>query len=256
MQSYNNLCSKLCSYDKLLLAFKKVRKDKTKDLYTKDVYYNTLVYKMKLTLLIKKLALTKDKFILSGELKGYCKQLKIDYLPTIKYLLRNDYLVRILKGIFYIKSYEERKFKRLDINHFYALKKALEIKKVDNWYFGLETALKMNNLIHEYYSIDYLVTNSIFRPKPINVFGHKIRFIKINKNLLMFGIIKKNVNYSDTEKTILDIIYLSKYHGLNKEAIKNKIIDLLKYCSKNKIRNYLIYYPKTVANFIGELNDK
>ncbi len=230
-----------------------IKRRKTKDLYIKDTIFNTLIYKMNLSLLVKKLVLNKEKFIVAGTVKKFCKKLNLEYLPTIKYLLRNDYLVRILKGIFYIKSYEERKLKKIDINHFYALKRAFEIKKINYWYFGLETALKMNNLTHEYFFTDYLITSSIFRPKPVNVMGYRIKFIKINEKLLKFGIVNADVNYSDIEKTILDIIYLAKYHGSSREVIKNKIIDFLKYCSRHKINKYLKYYPKTVAKIMDEL---
>lgn len=208
---------------------------------------------MKLSVLIKKIALSKEKFIVDKILKNYCKELNIDYIPTIKYLLYYGYVVRILRGIFYIKSIEERKLRKLDISYLSALKRALEIKNINNWYFGLETALKFNNITHEYFSIDYLLNDTIFRPKPVKIMGHTIKFIKIHKKLFNFGIIKKDINYSDIEKTLLDIIYLSKYHGLNKDSIKNKIKDILRHSSKNKLIKYSKNYPKTVQNFIREL---
>ncbi len=208
---------------------------------------------MKTKLLLRKLELRKDKFLVVEALKEDCKKLRIKYLPTIKYLLRRKYLVRILRGIFYVNSIEERKLNKTNITYYDALKNALDLKGVKNWYFGLNTALKFNNLTHEYFNTDYLLSDSLFRPKPIKIMGHFVKFIKLKKELFEFGIIKNNVNYSDPEKTILDSIYLNKYHGLSDAAIKSKVVEIIENCSKNKIRNYLKHYPLTVKKFVSNI---
>jgi hypothetical protein len=64
---------------------------------------------MTLKLIVEKLAIDNKKFILSNEIKDYCRKLSLDYLPTIKYLIRNKYLARVFRGIFYVYSIEERK---------------------------------------------------------------------------------------------------------------------------------------------------
>src|SRR3989344_7840850 len=106
--------------------------------------------KMTLKLIVEKLARDNKKFILAEEIKDYCRKLSFDYLPTIKYLLRNKYLARIFRGIFYVYSTEERKWGKSEMNSFEILKEALTVKRVKNWYFGLETGLKLNNITHEY----------------------------------------------------------------------------------------------------------
>ena len=103
---------------------------------------------MTLKLIVEKLARDNKKFIISNEIKDYCRRLFLDYLPTIKYLLRNKYIARIFRGIFYVYSTEERKWGKSEMNSFKILKEALKIKGVKNWYFGLETGLKFNNLTH------------------------------------------------------------------------------------------------------------
>jgi len=203
-----------------------------------------------LKLLIKKLCLEKKRFITRDELREYCRELSIDYYDTIRYLLSRGYLIRILRGIFYVKSIEERKLKKINISYIEGIVRALEMKGIKNWYFGLDTAIKLNNLTHEYFTTDFIINDKIFRPKPIEILGHKIKFIKISSKLTKFGIIKKMVPFSDKEKTVLDIIYLSKYNNLNDFEIKNKITDLIKSCSKNKLLSYSKNYKKTVREFI------
>ncbi|MEK6858102.1 MAG: hypothetical protein AABX39_05940 [Nanoarchaeota archaeon] len=204
-------------------------------------------------LLILKLELRKDKFLLAEALKEDCKKLSIKYSPTIAYLLRKKYLIRILRGVFYIKSIEERKFNKTNISHYEALKKAFELKGVKNWYFGLDTAVKLNNLTHEYFTTDYVISDSIFRPKPINVMGHIVKFIKLKKKLLKFGIITKEVNFSDPEKTFLDIIYLDKYKGFSEETIKSKVEDMIATLFKKRVRRYLKHYPLSVRRLVRRM---
>jgi len=204
-------------------------------------------------LLIKKLYLDEKKFIERNLIREYCKKLNLGYYPAIGYLTNHKYLIRILRGIFYMPSIEERKLDKLDINYLDAVNEALKIKNIKNYYFGLETAIKLNKLTHEYFVIDYVVSDKIFRAKPVKILGHKILFVKLKKRLFDFGITKDKIPRSDIEKTILDIVYLAKYDGLNDNEIKSKIADLLKFSSKRKLLNYSRKYNGAVHNFIEGL---
>jgi len=203
---------------------------------------------MTLKLIVRKLELSDKKFITREEIRGYCKTLSLDYYVVIRYLTHYKYLIRILRGIFYIKSIEERKLNKIDISHLKAIKEALEIKGVKNWYFGLSTALKINNLTHEYFTIDYVISDKIFRAKPFLIMGYKVKFIKINPKLTKFGIINKNFPYSDAEKTMLDFVYL-KEHG-NVKLIPEEIFD---DCSKNKLLKYSKNYDNRTIKRLKEM---
>ena len=205
---------------------------------------------MTYALLVKKMYLDERKIITNETIKDYCKKLHLNYYSAICYLIRRKYVHRILKGIFYLPSIEERKSKRININYLDALAEALKIKKVSNWYFGLETALKFNNLTHEFFTTDFIINDTIFRAKPIMVLGHKVKFIKLKRNLFTFGIIHAKWNFSEPEKTILDVIYLSKYAGLTEEEAKTKVADMIKSCSIEKLKRYAKNYNKTTEQCI------
>lgn len=209
---------------------------------------------MKITLLIKKLDMDENKFIESSLIRGYCDKLGLDYNTAIVYLTSRKYVYRIFKGIFYKPSIKERKLETLETDTIAATIKALKWKKVTNWYFGLDSAIRLNNLTHEYFAVDFIVNDTLFRAKPITILGHKIRFIKLKKELCSFGIVSKdNLRFSDNEKTVLDIVYLSRYGGLGETEIKAKITDLLKHCSKAKLLKYSKKYNAKVQEFIGEI---
>ena len=201
---------------------------------------------MTLKLIVEKLARDNKKFILSNEIKDYCRKLSLDYLPTIKYLLRNKYLARLFRGIFYIYSIEERKLGKSEMNYFKILKEALKIKGVKNWYFGLETGLKFNNLTHEYFTIDYVINDKIFRAKPIIIMGRKVKFYRLSRKMFVFGIIKNSINYSDSEKTLLDLLYLKHY-------TKEEFEEIAEELSKIKLLKYVKNYDKRAINIVREL---
>jgi predicted transcriptional regulator of viral defense system len=201
---------------------------------------------IKSNLLLKKLRIDTKEFVTSEELKQYCKLMTLNYEKTIKYFVSREYLIRIFKGIFYVKSLDEIKLGKSKYNHLELVAKGLELKGIKNWYFGLYTALKFNNITHENFAIDYIVNDRLQRSKPINIAGYKFKFIKLTPRLLQFGVIENSLNYSDLEKTILDFIYIWLYNGIPREKIILDVSEWIKGISKEKTEKYGINYPKTV----------
>lgn len=205
---------------------------------------------MTYALLVKKLERSGGRYMTREELETLSRELGLSYYSVINYLSTNKYIVRVMRGFFYVKSIEERKLCKLNVNHLEAIKEALTRKKVENWYFGLETAASLNNLTHEYSTTTFVITDSIGRPKAFEILGHKVRFIKVSKKLFGFGIAEDKLNYSDPEKTVLDIIYLSRYNSLTEMEIEGRVSDMIRYCSKDKLESYAKNYPKSVKKVL------
>ena len=202
---------------------------------------------------LRKLHLMGKRFATSEEIKIYCKEYGMSYYNTVRNLISAGYLVRIFRGIFYVKDFNEIKLGRLNISHLELIAKGIEIKGIKNWYYGLYTALKLNNVTHEYFSVDYVINDRIFRYKPIDIAGYKIKFVKLKGELTHFGIIEDTYRYSDLEKTILDMIYLWRYNGKPREKIIMDISDYAENISTTRLRKYLSYYPKTVKEIVEEI---
>ena len=216
-------------------------------------YCNLVIY-MKYGLLVKKIHLIDKRYLTAEEIKSMCKEIGVEYLPGIKYLISNGHLIRILKGFFYVKSLEERSIGVSKANFFEALAKALEYKRA-KWYFGFDTAIRLSNLTHEYFPIDYVVSDRIFRSKTVKILGHKVKFIKLKKELFGFGVRSNNeINYSDPEKSILDIIHLRKHRGIEEAVIKNEIADILKHANKKKLNSYAGHYSISVRDFVRRMS--
>jgi hypothetical protein len=197
----------------------------------------------------------RKEFVTAEELKRYCKTMKLNYEMVVRYFGMRAYLVRIFRGVFYVKSLEELKLGRNKYNHLELVAKGLELKNVKRWYFGLHTALKLNNMTHETFAVEDVVNDKLFRANPIAIAGYKFKFSRLSPTLLGFGIRKagNGVRYSDPEKTILDFIYLWRYNGIPQEKIVADVSGWARGTSKEKLRAYAKKYPKTVAEVAARL---
>ncbi len=209
---------------------------------------------MKDLILLKKLRMDNREFVTSAELKEYSRRLKINYNSAIGHFTTRGHMIRIFKGIFYVRSLDEMKLGRTRYSHLELVAKGLELKGVNNWYFGLYTALKLNNMTHEYFAVDCVVNDKILRTSPMKIAGHKFRFQKLKSSLFSFGVIsKKGIVYSDPEKTVLDFIYAWRYNGIPKERIVADVGDWSTNLSKSTFMKYAKNYPKTVHEIAEQI---
>ncbi|CAG0957595.1 MAG: hypothetical protein MPEBLZ_01870 [Candidatus Methanoperedens nitroreducens] len=210
---------------------------------------------MRMSILLKKLRIENKEFVTSNELELYCKSMKLDYTTVIRYFIAQGYLTRIFRGIFYINTLDEMKLGRSKYSHLELVAKGLELKNVRNWYFGLHTALKLNNMTHEYFAVEDVINDALFRAKPINIAGYKFKFTRLSPSMVGFGINKKDemIRYSDPEKTVLDFIYIWRYNGVPNDKIVLDISEWAKQGSKEKLMNYAKKYPKTVTEIVGRV---
>jgi hypothetical protein len=212
---------------------------------------------MKMSILLDKLRMEKKEFVTADEFKELCKRARMNYDTVIRYFIWRKYFVRIFREVFYVKSLEEFKLGKNNYNHLELVSKGLELKGVKNWYFGLHTALKLNNMTHEHFTVEEVISDSFFRPKPVNIDGYKFRFVKISPSLLDFGIKKDNnmiLRYSDPEKTILDFIYLSKHKGLPDERIVMDVHDWSRNISTDRLKKYSKKYPKSITKIVDRVS--
>ena len=208
---------------------------------------------MKSTVLLKKFYINGKELVTSDEIKEYCNFLNLKYENVISYFISRGYLSRIFRGIFYVKSLEELKFGKRKYSYLELVKKGLELKKIKNWYFSLYTALKLNNVTHEYFTIDYVISENMYRSKLINIENRKFKFIKLKPDLLNFGIIENGFRYSDLEKTILDFIYIWIYNNTPRKKILIDATEFIDDMSEEKIRIYAEKYPNSVKEIVEEI---
>lgn len=208
---------------------------------------------MKTGLILRKLRLEDRDIVTSEELKEICSNLGIKYETAIRHLVPRGHLIRIFRGVFYVTSPDEALTRIQRHSHLELVSKGLKVKGVKNWYFGLYTALKMNNMTHEHHALDYVVNDTIQRSNPIDIAGYKFRFVKVRPRLLGFGVVGGELRHSDPEKTILDFIYLWKYNSMPDQRIALSVKEWTSNVDDAKMLDYSRYYPKTVAKLLEEV---
>jgi len=183
------------------------------------------------------------KVITREELREACERFGENFEYIVNYYISRGYLVRILRGVYYVKTLEEYKFGKTP-DPMTLIAKAMNKLNL-KWYFGLYTALRLNGATYEYYSRIFLVTPVITRPRPVTILGERIQFIKLKEPLLGFGVVKRGeIQYSDLEKTLLDFIYLKRY---NKRLNANAVVrEYIAKAQKAKLVEYSKAYPKSV----------
>ncbi|MFW6196132.1 MAG: type IV toxin-antitoxin system AbiEi family antitoxin domain-containing protein [Thermoplasmatota archaeon] len=199
---------------------------------------------MKASTVWEKLRIENKKIVTSDEVKDLAEKIGKDRERTLYYLLEEDYLTRLFRGVFYVKSLEERKRGIEKYSIYELIGMALEEKEVERWYFGLETALKFNNMTHEYFNIDYALTDSYRSIKVIEIMDQKFQFFKRRKKNFLHGVkTKDNVKYSDPEKTVLDLIYRAYLNDENNYTRYLKEFD--EYIKNKELKKYLHDYSKS-----------
>jgi len=185
------------------------------------------------------------------EIEAACRKFGAKYTNTINFMISYGYLVRILRGLYYVKTLEEFKLeKAVDIHRIISL--GLSRLGV-NWYFGLYTALRLNGLTHEFPATTFVLNDSIFRPKEIEIAGGRTKFLRLKRGLFGFGVVDSGgIRFSDPEKTILDLAYLSRYRSLPRERIISTVGEYGEHLERGKLQTYLKFYPKTVGAVIRD----
>jgi predicted transcriptional regulator of viral defense system len=208
---------------------------------------------MKSSSILRKLRLEGKEFVTSDEIKEICSSLNIKYESAIRHLIPRGHLIRIFRGIFYVTTPDEALTKRRKYSHLELVSKGLKVKEVEDWYFGLYTALKLNNMTHEHYVIEYVVNDVIQRSNPMEIAGYRFRFVKVKSQLLGFGVVGDELRYSDPEKTILDFIYLWRYNGIPDQRITLSVKEWTNDIDEEKLKSHSEYYPRTVARLLEEM---
>lgn len=209
------------------------------------------------TLMLKKIRIDRNEFITRDKLFAYCRSFKLDYDEIIPYYLRKGYITRIFKGIFYVNTPSELNLKSQKYNHLELVAKGLNMKSVSHWYFGLHTALKLNNMTHEHFTVNDVISDTLLRMRPMSISGSKFKFTRISSKLYGFGIIRKpsrikgiSIRYSNPEKTILDFAYLWSYRGYSPQRILSGLADWTENLNEKNLHIFSKRYPLSVQRII------
>jgi predicted transcriptional regulator of viral defense system len=200
---------------------------------------------MKTPIIWKKLIIGKRRMTTSAEIRKLSRRVGKDGQRSLRYLQEHGYICRVLRGIFYVKSPEEREREFFELSVYEMVSKALGMKGVKDWYFGLETALKLNNMTQEYFTVDFVITDSYRTTKVIDLLGKRFQFLRRAEKHFKFGILrKKGLRYSDREKTVLDMVYWRFQKDRDAEETISPLHEYGEPLDRELMRSYLVNYPR------------
>jgi hypothetical protein len=217
---------------------------------------------MRIKLAWQKLLVDQKSFVTRDQLEPICAAIGKDYRTVVHYLLEHKFLIRTFRGIFYVRGPDEIQRGITKPTVYELMAKSLELKMVTKWYYGLETALKFNNMTHEYFRVNYVITNSLRTTKAIKVLDTEFRFIKWRPAAFEVGLKTMNgLGYSDKEKTILDLIY-ARYTNKkmrNKDTLGRAKDLLVQYGGQldiERFERYISNYPIRMGNIVWQALDE
>src|SRR3989344_4218501 len=157
----------------------------------------------------------KGKILTRKDFDGLANKYDFDKDTLRKVMLNKGYLVTIFRGVYYLKSHEEKKFNSLKYSPYELLAIGLEKKQI-KWYFGLNTALKFLNLTHEVFPVNIVINDKLKRNIDLTEY-------KFNK----FSLIKESNKYRKN----LTVGFLDARSGSqtlrHNRIVKNKLKELL-----------------------------
>lgn len=202
------------------------------------------------TLIWQKLLIDGSKFVTSDAIGVMAEKFGKDEERSLRYLQEHGYVLRVLRGIFYVMSPEEIEGGYRKYSIYEMVSEALRFKGVKNWYFGLETALKMNRMTHEFFTVDYVITDSFRTTKTIGILDSRFVFTSWKtgngpapwklKRITDHGCA---LFHSDKERTVLDLSYRSYLRKESLERTIGPIIEFEDQINKDRVKGYLTSYP-------------
>lgn len=173
-------------------------------------------------------------------------------------LIRKGALVPLFfKGIFYVRNSSELLTNTLPSDPLIIAALACNKRLDKNWYFGLHTSLKLNDLagVQTPQKI-FIITKKQLIPRIRKIGSMEFVFSQIKGISFTNGIIKKNeLRYSNPVRTALDFLHLGiKKKNINyAQLVLDTILDWNKKQFVSEYKNLLKFYStKTTINKIIE----
>ena len=205
----------------------------------------------------KRLRLNDIHFIGRDELEKLAGDVGLDSKASINYLLKQGYLKRISRGFFYVPALDEIKLDGWEYSSREFISKSLEHKGTTNWYFGLQSSLKLNMMTHEHINMEFIISDDIRTTKAIEVMGKPVRFYRWSSKLFIPGSIQQKysphdifIQYSDPEKTVLDLCYWRYTNRMG--DIDGPLREYGEQCDIKRLRSYLSHFS---PQFRGLMDD-
>ncbi len=160
-------------------------------------------------------------------------------------------MLPLFRGFYYVRSPEELRLntERHDPLELFAL--AAQAKGIGEWYFGLDTAVRLNGLSHESLREESVIGRSLYRIHGVPIGSRRFIIHKWGPKLFEFGLYRRGAyRVSDPEKTVLDLAYLDFWRSKKGHPARRTWTELIPAIDRFKLRRYLRHYPPGVVTMV------
>ena len=170
-----------------------------------------------------------------------------------RHLRREGYLVPLFRGFYYVRTPEEVRLHTARHGPLELFALAARAKKIGEWYFGLDTALRLNGLTHEDRREETVVSRSFLRVHGISLGARRFVIHKWGPDLFGFGLERRgNFRFSNREKTVLDLAYADYWKARRGRSPREGWREYLPSVDSTTLHRYLPHYPKEIRRMVEE----
>jgi hypothetical protein len=163
---------------------------------------------------------------------------------ALRHLRREGYLLPLFRGYYYLRSPDEMRLRRERHDPLALFALAARAKGIGPWYFGLQTALRLNGLTHEDRREETVVSRHFYRIGGVPIGSRRFVIHKWGPELFGFGLERLgSYRVSDPEKTVLDLAYLDYWASRKGHPEAREWREHLSSVNGGKVRRYLTHYP-------------
>lgn len=174
-------------------------------------------------------------------------------IDSVRHLRRAGYLVPLFKGHYYVRTPAEIRLEMPRFNPLELFALAARSKGIGAWYYGLQSALRLNGMTHEDRREESVVSTSLYRIRGVRIGERRFVIRRWDTALFGFGLVaRRGYRFSDPEKTVVDLAYLDYWRDRKGRPPTREWEEYVSTVRATTVRRYLRHYPAPVARAVEE----
>ena len=202
-------------------------------------------------LIWESLARRDREVVKTAELRSLALRLGREPRNAVDHLVRSGYLVPLLKGVYHVSHPEELRLGVPRHSHLELFALAAEATDLGPWYFGLETALRLDGLSAEFRTEEAVINGRRLRERGVRLGGYRFVLHRWSPDLLSFGVRREGrLRISDPARTVLDLAYRDYWSARKGRAGVGEWKTLVGRVDRVALRGYLERFPRYVGQMV------
>lgn len=193
------------------------------------------------------------EYVTTPELAALARKVGKEPRHAIDHLVRARRLEPLFKGAYYVRKPDELLLNIKSKNAFELFALATRAHDIGRWYFGLDTALRLNGMTHEHRTEEAVISENLYRIRGIEIGGVKFVIHKWAAELFGFGIIRLDgLPVSDPARTVVDLAYMDYWAERHGRTPTGEWREHLARVDESAFRSYVARAPKPLRGWVRE----